>query len=189
MKGGSGNDSLVGYQGNDTLIGGAGNDSLIGGAGKDTINGGKDNDTLTGGDCADVFICAKSTGKDTITDYTAGEDKIKITSGKISKATVSGKNVIFTVGSGTITVKNGKGKKITTIDASGKSTTKKYTKTTSISANVSSMWFDDENNFVSADNLDTITKNDLTPTALEKISTINYENLTQENNLITYSSK
>ena len=189
FKGSSKKDTLIGGSGKDTLYGNAGNDILKGGKGADYLIGGKGNDTLTGGAGKDIFVYAKGDGKDIITDYTAGEDKIKITSGKISKATVSGKNVIFTVGSGTITVKNGKGKKITTIDASGKSTTKKYTKTTSISANVSSMWFDDENNFVSADNLSEITKNDLTPTALEKISATNYENLTTENNLITYSDK
>ena len=175
-----GHDSVYNYEHN--------NITIFGGDGTDTIIGGKGNDTLTGGNGKDVFVYAKGDGKDVITDYTTGQDKIKITSGKITKATVSDKNVIFTVGSGTITVKNGKGKKITTVDASGKSTTKKYTKTVTISSNVSSMWFDNENNLVSSDNFSQITENNLTPTALEKISTTNYENLAQENNLITYSA-
>ena len=180
---------IVGNSLANSIKGGSGKDTILGGDGADTIIGGKGNDTLTGGNGKDIFVYAKGDGKDVITDYTAGQDKIKITSGKITKATVSGKNVIFTVGSGTITITNGKGKKITTIDSSGKSTTKKYTKTTSISSNVSSMWFDDENNLVSSDDIDSITENNLTPTALEKISTTNYENLTAENNLITYSDK
>ena len=161
------NDKIFGDDGNDTLIGGAGNDTLTGGKGKD------------------IFVYAKGGRKDTITDYTTGQDKIKISSGKITKATVKGKNVIFTVGSGTITVKNGKGKKITITDAKGKTTTNIYNKT----QNISAMWFAEENNFVSADNLSEITKNDLMPTALEKITTQNFENLTAENNFVTYSEK
>ena len=180
LSGGDGNDTISGDKGNDTLTGGAGNDSLSGGDGNDTISGDKGNDTLTGGKGKDVFVYSKSTGNDVITDYTAGQDKIKITGSYSSK--VSGKDVIFKVGSGTLTVKNGKGKKIS---VNGK--TKTYSK--SVTSNTSALWFAEDDNFVTSDNLSSITKTDVTPSALEKITTTNYENLTTENNFVTYSEK
>ena len=85
---------------------------IIGNSLANTIYGGKGNDTLTGGSGADVFVYSSGGGKDVITDYTAGQDKIKITGAKISKSSVSGNDVILTVGSGSINVKNGKGKKL-----------------------------------------------------------------------------
>lgn len=179
LKGSSKKDTLIGGSGKDTLNGGKGNDSLNGGAGVDTLIGGKGNDTLTGGKGKDVFVYSNGDGKDVITDYTAGQDKIKISSGSIRNTAYSGNDVVFMIGKGSITVKNGKGKKISVIDSNGKTTTKNYSKTTS--QNVSELWFAEENNFVTADNLSDITKNDFTPTSLEKISATNYENLTQEN--------
>ena len=98
--------------------------AIIGGDGDDTLIGGKGNDTLTGGAGNDVFVYASGDGKDVIADYAVG-DKIRITSGKISKSTVSGSDVIFTIGSGTLTVKKGKNKNITITDASNNTTTKK----------------------------------------------------------------
>ena len=88
-------------------------------------------------------------------------------------------------------MKNGKGKKITIVDEDGEETTKKYTKSGSanISSSTSAVWFAEENNFVTSDDLSSITKSDVTPSALEKITTTNYENLTQENNFVTYSEK
>lgn len=125
IKSGSGNDTVSSTgkgnlyvkagKGNDSIVGNAGNDKLYGDDGADTLSGGKGNDTMTGGKGKDVFVYAKGDGNDTITDYTAGQDKIKISSGSISKTKVSGKDVIFTVGTGSITVKNGKGKKITVV--------------------------------------------------------------------------
>ncbi|MBR6013718.1 MAG: hypothetical protein IK062_08055, partial [Selenomonadaceae bacterium] len=134
----SGNLKNIGKTAN--LQGSSENDTLIGGTGKDTLNGGKGDDILTGGKGKDIFIFSE--GNDTITDYTAGQDKIKISSGKISKTTVNGKDVIFTIGKGSITVKNGKDKKITIENSSGKTSTKTYSK------NISELWFAEENNFV-----------------------------------------
>ncbi len=108
---------ILGNASANSIVSGSGNDSLNGGAGADTLNGGKGNDTLTGGAGKDVFVY--SGGKDVITDYASG-DKIKI-SGTISKSTFSGKDAVFTIGIGTLTVKNGKGKSIVFTDAKGKS--------------------------------------------------------------------
>lgn len=183
LIGGSGKDTIYGNDGADSLIGGKGNDYLSGGKGNDTLIGGKGTDTLIGGDGKDVFVYESGGGKDTITDYTAGQDKIRIKSGTISKTTVNDKDVIFTIGSGSITVKNGKGKKITITDANGKTTTKIYKNTSSQIAALLA-----EDNFVSSDNLDSIVKNNLGATDY-KVETQNFENLTQENNFITYSEK
>ena len=91
---------------------------LIGGAGNDTLIGGKSNDTLKGGDGSDVFVYANGDGNDVITDYTE-DDMIRFTKGT-AKVTSSDKDVIFTVGTGKLTVKNAKSKVVTYIDAKGK---------------------------------------------------------------------
>ena len=161
IKAGSGADTISGNTGDDTIYGGAGNDIIKGDAGKDILYGDAGNDTLfggnstlTGGAGRDVFVY--SYGSDFITDYTAGQDKIKLTEDSILGASISGSNVILALESGSITVKNGKNKNITVIDKDGKETTKKYSKTTvsSISTgNVSishSVLFED-NNFLTDD--------------------------------------
>ena len=95
------------------ILGNASANSIVGGNGNDTINGGGGNDTLTGGAGKDVFIY--SGGKDVITDYASG-DKIKL-GAKINKATVSGKNVVFTTTAGTLKISGGKGKSLAIADA------------------------------------------------------------------------
>ncbi|MBR6014036.1 MAG: calcium-binding protein [Selenomonadaceae bacterium] len=157
------------------LQGGSNSDKISGGAGNDTLVGGKGNDTLTGGKGTDIFVYSK--GNDVITDYTAGSDIIKLSGATVKRWKISGKNVIFTTTKGKITVKNGKGKSISFLE------TKTYSSSSKTLALLG------ENNFVSSDNLSEITKNNLTPTSLEKISSVNYENLTQENNFVTYSTK
>ena len=112
------NDEIFGGNGNDSIVGNAGNDKLYGQNGNDSLSGGKGNDSLWGGDGKDVFIY--SAGKDFISDYTAGQDKIQIASGKISKTSLSGSDVLFTIGKGALTVKNAKGKTISLIDLAGK---------------------------------------------------------------------
>ncbi|MBR4152633.1 MAG: hypothetical protein IKT98_06690 [Selenomonadaceae bacterium] len=84
----------------------------------DIIKGGGANDTLKGGKGSDVFIYASGDGNDVITDY-ATEDKIQIENGT-AKVTASGKDVIFTVGTGKISVKGAADKVVTYIDANSK---------------------------------------------------------------------
>ena len=55
--------------GNDTLNGGTGNDVLFGGAGNDTLTGGEGDDKF-------VFLANSNSGKDVITDFQAGSDKV-----------------------------------------------------------------------------------------------------------------
>ncbi|MBE8949193.1 MAG: hypothetical protein SR3Q1_01130 [Quinella sp. 3Q1] len=99
------------------IIGNALANSIVGGAGADSLNGGAGNDTLKGGKGNDVFIY--TAGKDVIADYATG-DKISI-GAAISKATLDGSDVIFTIGKGTLKIKNGKDKTLSMIDAKGKS--------------------------------------------------------------------
>ncbi len=78
-RGGKGADTLISGNGDDVLKGGRGHDILDGGRGDDTLKGGAGSDIMAGGRGADVFVFgAKSRGLDTISDFTDGEDLIKI---------------------------------------------------------------------------------------------------------------
>ena len=87
ISGGAGNDTVKVLGSATTVTGGAGNDSIIG-----NNNGGN------------VFIYNSGDGNDIITDF-AATDKIKILK-ETAKVEASGNDVIFTVGKGSITVKN-----------------------------------------------------------------------------------
>ncbi|KIC25329.1 MULTISPECIES: calcium-binding protein [unclassified Leisingera] len=87
LQGGTGNDTLRANGGDDYLSGGSGNDLIEGGVGHDTLYGRSGSDTLRGqagddqlhgGTGADVFIFHRGYGNDTIQDFTAGQDHIKI---------------------------------------------------------------------------------------------------------------
>ena len=62
-------------------MGGSGNDRLVGGDGIDRLTGGVGNDTLIGGVGNDIFQINSGIGRDLITDYTSGEDRIKLLGG------------------------------------------------------------------------------------------------------------
>ncbi|WP_414590445.1 DUF4347 domain-containing protein [Anabaena sp. CCY 9614] len=72
LQGTSSDDLIFGFKGNDVLVGGAGNDVLYGGLGFDTLTGGAGND---------IFVIARNQGRDTITDFTIGEDLIALFGG------------------------------------------------------------------------------------------------------------
>ncbi|TDE36582.1 calcium-binding protein, partial [Antarcticimicrobium sediminis] len=78
---GKGDDILRGGADNDALFGRKNDDRLFGGLGDDRLKGGKGDDTLTGGKGADVFIFARTSGADVITDFGKGEDVIEIVNG------------------------------------------------------------------------------------------------------------
>ena len=77
LDGGRAPDELYGGNGIDRLLGGDGNDKLDGGAGNDVLVGGANDDRLTGGEGEDIFVFGW-TQKDTVTDFTQGEDKIQL---------------------------------------------------------------------------------------------------------------
>ena len=66
------------------MRGGSGNDRLVGGDGIDTLTGGIGDDTLTGGVGNDIFQINIGAGRDVITDYGTGNDRIKLLGGLTS---------------------------------------------------------------------------------------------------------
>lgn len=90
---------------------------MYGNGGSDTLDGGKGNDSLVGGDGDDIFVYTLGDGKDTIVDYEE-EDKLQFQSGEPEIST-KGNNVVFTVGSGSVIVKDGAEKNITWVDFDG----------------------------------------------------------------------
>ena len=177
LTGGAGNDSLYGGNGADYLEGNSGKDYLEGGAGNDTLDGGAAADTLTGGAGNDLFVY--SAGKDVITDYTADEDKIKLSSGKISATTYDGNDIIFKIGTGTLTVQNGIGKEITIIDSSGNETTEIYS-----NSNARTLDLLLDNNYMNDDSsLDDITDAKYSVTDIQDN---NSEDPMQDSTLLTY---
>lgn len=104
--------------------------TIIGTELANTITGSTKNDTLTGGNGgANTFIM--SGGKDVITDYTSGKDKISVDGAANVSINKSG-DAVITVGKNTLTLKKdasenpiSDGKQITFIDGKG-TTTKTY---------------------------------------------------------------
>ena len=89
IKGGTGSDQLAGQSGNDILYGEDGSDVLAAGGGNDTVSGGSGNDRifgsfgddiLKGGSGRDLFLFSSGdgSGRDVVTDFKAGWDKISI---------------------------------------------------------------------------------------------------------------
>ena len=127
LTGGKGGDKLYGQAGADKLYGGAGNDTLSGGAGDDKLYGQAGTDTLTGGAGKDTFVYASGGGSDKITDYAAGYDTLQISSGSISKTALanSSKDLVFTVGTGKVTLSNAAAKTVSLKDSRGSYTASK----------------------------------------------------------------
>jgi cysteinyl-tRNA synthetase, unknown class len=77
-----GNDSINGGNGNDMLWGNDDHDTLSGDAGEDRLCGDRGDDVLTGGAGKDIFVYEnfdpRTLGRDTITDFEAGVDKIEL---------------------------------------------------------------------------------------------------------------
>ncbi|MBU2580479.1 MAG: hypothetical protein KJ622_02010, partial [Alphaproteobacteria bacterium] len=77
----AGNDQLFGDAGNNEIRGEGGNDLIDGGAGDDRLLGGFGDDEQTGGAGFDQFEYFGGDGNDTITDFTVGEDVVRLRGG------------------------------------------------------------------------------------------------------------
>ncbi len=111
---------MVSLRGNTT------NNVLRAGNGGSILRGDKGNDHLYGGKGKDIIICADGDGADIIYNYESGKDVITLLSGKVTKNTVSGTDVIFSINKGSIRIKDGVLKNIVLVDAHGKQSIKKF---------------------------------------------------------------
>jgi len=78
VNGNRGHDVVHGDLGNDILHGGQHNDSIFGGEGNDIIFGDRGDDVLHGGAGNDVFTFSSGGGRDIISDFTIGQDRIDL---------------------------------------------------------------------------------------------------------------
>ena len=86
-----------------TIKGNAEKNIITSAKGNCTLIGGKGDDTLFGDDGANLYVYSNGDGHDVIQNYGEG-DQISIKSGTVSNIVTSGKNVIFTIGKGKISV-------------------------------------------------------------------------------------
>ncbi len=78
LRGEDDDDTLYGGPDDDMLYGGDDDDMLMGGSGDDTLEGGRHDDELSGGGGMDVFKFGERDGRDNITDFVPGRDKIQL---------------------------------------------------------------------------------------------------------------
>lgn len=153
IRGGAGNDTITNYNGSNVKIeGGDGNDyishssyyssSVGSGSYYTTLSGGKGDDIIQLSGDNNAVKYASGDGKDIVLGFSS-HDILRITKGKYSVKT-DANDVIVTVGKGSVTLKGMAGKELSIMDANGKTTTKIYGNASS--ANISEVWFDDENN-------------------------------------------
>lgn len=186
IEGGEGKDTIVNEGIKVYLVGGAGNDSIYNYGNHITIagNGGNDyianfNDDNNKGGKDITYEFGAGDGKDTVVGFNDG-DTIQITNGSY-KSSKSGSDVVVKVGSSTLTLKDAAGKKINFVSESGETSSKTYK-----AAKVAQLWFAEENNFATSDNLSSLVKNK-SYSATEFNYSPDLTSNENKNNLITYS--
>ena len=179
LFGGSGKDSLYNEGVNAIILGDSGNDTIYNEGEHVTIAGGTENDSISNKGKHIVYQFGAGDGKDTILGFNDG-DTVQITEGSY-KTSKSGSDVVVKVGSSTLTLKDAAGKNINFISESGETYSKMYT-----TAKVAQLWFAEENNFATSDNLSSLVES-----KSYSVAELNYSSdLTSganKNNFITYS--
>jgi Ca2+-binding RTX toxin-like protein len=84
------NDTIYSGIGNDTIYGNGGDDILYGEDGNDILFGGLGNDEIWGDAGDDTFVLVRGKGKETIEDFTLGQDKFGCAGGLRYASTVLG---------------------------------------------------------------------------------------------------
>ena len=100
--------NITGNAKDNTIYAAKAGGTINGGTGNDRLEGGAGDDVLTGGSGRDIFVY--TSGHDIITDYNPDEDTILTPGKKITAESVDGKDVVLSVGSGNIRLKNAVGK-------------------------------------------------------------------------------
>ena len=124
IESGAGRDSIVSNGNKVSIDGGLGNDKINNTGTNVEISGGAGNDkiTLSGGEKdGNIFSYAKGDGNDILYNFKE-KDKIKIADGSSVEANIDGDDILFKVGNGSITIKDGvkSMSEITFVDAAGK---------------------------------------------------------------------
>ena len=122
LQGTSKADSLTNIEDDYQIDALAGNDKITNSGSNVTIIGGTGNDSISNSGENVLYQYATGDGKDTIIGF--GEnDTLQITKGTIKNSLVSGNDLILTVGTGSITLKDVVGIEINLIDEKGKAST------------------------------------------------------------------
>ena len=108
-----------------TIKGNSDDNSIKSALNGSVIYGQKGDDTIYSSNGADAFYYDNGDGNDIIQNYTVGKDRIHIISGKVDSSSVNNLDVILKIGDGSITIKEGAGKKIT-VTENGTTTSKVY---------------------------------------------------------------
>ncbi|MEM9851178.1 MAG: calcium-binding protein, partial [Pseudomonadota bacterium] len=101
---------IRGLGGGDTIYGGAGRDTVIGGSGGDEIYSGSGWDEMTGGSGNDWFYFQKGDGRDRITDFEDGADRLFFDSAFGTRAEILARasqvdgDVVFNLGNDKLTL-------------------------------------------------------------------------------------
>ncbi|MBR1580268.1 MAG: hypothetical protein IJ668_07200 [Selenomonadaceae bacterium] len=111
--------AYAGNLGDDTFI-------VASGTTRTTLNTAGGHDTLIASNGSEVFLYAAGDGNDTINNFNTSADRIRISSGNITSSSISGNDVIFTIGDGSIRIRNAKDKEITITNAAGWTTSRVY---------------------------------------------------------------
>jgi len=93
-------ENVIGSGGDDTITGTREANVIAGGAGDDMIEAGAGDDTISGGTGANTYVFSRGDGMDTITDFNAGVDTLRIEGAAIANISIdyNGSGVLITYG-------------------------------------------------------------------------------------------
>ncbi|MBQ6298066.1 MAG: hypothetical protein IJK81_10365, partial [Selenomonadaceae bacterium] len=108
-----------------SVNGGANNDTIISNSSNNTIIGGTGNDSIVTSEDNTLFLYKDGDGKDSIKGI-GEKDTLEVSEGLITSATISGKDVIFKIGDGSVRLIDAVNKEFNLREADGTLTTRAY---------------------------------------------------------------